>query len=66
MSDDNLTVQTRSQNGGLQNFTTIKEAMKHAWNNKDVWKISFAVGNECVRLTRNEDGYWMYDPIYLG
>lgn len=58
-------VQTREENGTLNYFDTIKNAMKFAKSNKFVWKISFnSEGQERVRLIR-ENGRFVYEPIEL-
>lgn len=58
-----MNVQTRSEENGLREFATIAEAMNHAKEDLSVWKVSFAVGDERVRLTRNAVGEWYYEPI---
>lgn len=65
MSND-LPVQTQSDDDVFLNFLTIKEAMDYVKENKDILNISFAVRDERVRLTRNENGNWICDPIYFG
>jgi len=70
---EEIEVQTRSEENGLKFFKTVKEAFEEANKDKTVWKISFSVGEERVRLVRymmeNPDGqkqisnYWNYEPI---
>ena len=55
-------VQTRSETNGLRDFDMIKEAIAHAEKDKTVWKISFAVAGERVRLVRYLD-VWTYEPV---
>jgi hypothetical protein len=47
-----MEVQTRSEENGLKFFKTIKEAVKEAEKDITVWKISFSIGKERVRLVR--------------
>ena len=47
--------QTRDESGGIQEFNTFAEAYEAAKNDPNIWKISFAVGNERIRLVRFND-----------
>ena len=50
-------VQTRAEDGGLEYFKTVAEALAHARSDEDVWKIGFEVpSGERVRLVRDLDG----------
>lgn len=62
--------QTRSETNGLAYFETMKEAVAHAVENPDVWKISFGVKgktgvSERIRLVRfpPDINTWTYAPI---
>jgi hypothetical protein len=56
-------VQTRSEDTGLEYFTTVKEAFDYAVRkNRSVWKISFDVHGERVRLVREGD-HWKYEDL---
>jgi len=57
-----LEVQTRDESGELKFFKTIKEAFAYATQNKEVWKISFSIGEERVRLVRTHVGF-VYEPL---
>lgn len=64
MSTPKLEVQTRNEEGALEFFSTLKEAVDHADQNPDVWKISFGLPTEeRVRLVRNEEGKFVYEDI---
>jgi hypothetical protein len=47
-------VQTRSEENGLNQFDTVQEALDYAKNDLTVWKISFKLGNERLRLVKHE------------
>jgi len=47
-----MEVQTRSEVNGLKFFKTVKEAVDEANKDPTVWKISFSIGKERVRLVR--------------
>jgi hypothetical protein len=60
--------QTRSEELGLSYHATLADALVFARLNKSVWKISFSIGNERVRLVRVmwEEGHrsmWLYEPV---
>lgn len=52
--------QTRQENGAICQWDTFAEALEFSRNHLDVWKISFAVGGESIRLvkTYRESGNW--------
>jgi hypothetical protein len=55
-------VQTRSEARGIEYFRTLSEAIIHAENHRDVWKISLDFRDERVRLVKcNEE--WVYAPL---
>lgn len=65
-------IQTRSEENGIRNFWTLSDALTHANNNLDVWKISFSTETgERIRLVRKDvpmgdmgtGALWMYEPI---
>jgi len=64
-----MEVQTRSEDGELRFFPTIRGAMDWANEHNDtVWKVSFSVNGERVRLVRyyaRSTGhcFWVYEPI---
>ena len=37
--------------------------MKAAAKDSTIWKISFTVGKESVRLVK-QDGQWIYEPLF--
>jgi hypothetical protein len=58
--------QTRTTAGGLMFYKTLAEAMTAAKKDLEVWKVSFGLPNgERVRLTRNANGLFEFDPIEL-
>jgi len=65
--------QTRSENSGIVQWETLKDAMKAAEKDDSIWKISFSVGKERVRLvrqtlytqTRLPVVWWVYESISL-
>jgi hypothetical protein len=45
--------QVRDEEGGLEYFDTLKEALEKAKKNRSIWKISFSLpSEERVRLVR--------------
>lgn len=44
--------QTRSEETGLRFFSSLKDAMEAAEKDSTIWKISFSVGEERVRLVK--------------
>ena len=59
--------QTRNVAGSLRFFETFKDAMIHAEIDESVWKVSFSIHGERIRLVRiMESGLsfcWRYEPI---
>lgn len=55
-------IQVRFASGATMEFSTLKEAFRISAE-KGGWKVSFNVGNERVRLIK-EDGQWVYEDIY--
>jgi hypothetical protein len=55
--------QTRSEETGSNYFDSLKDALEYAEKNESVWKISFSVGKERVRLERTTADEWIYSPI---
>ncbi len=45
-------VQTRSEEFGIRNFDTVQEALEAAKKDETIWKISFNVSEERIRLVR--------------
>lgn len=65
---DPVPVQVRHDSGELQYFTGVQKAVDFASeHNGEVWKVSFPVGDERVRLVRyyarNGRCFWVYQPI---
>lgn len=63
-----MIVQTRSEENGLVELTSLKDAFDEAKKDKTIWKISFSLDNgERVRLTRQEDSVigevWIYESL---
>jgi len=44
--------QARDEEGGLSYFDTFREAYDFAKKNPEVWKISFVIGPDRIRLVR--------------
>lgn len=65
--------QTRDLDGQVYFWDTLKEAMASAdADDSTVWKVSFSIGHERVRLVRDVDSLidgsrtsWVYEPITL-
>jgi hypothetical protein len=57
-----MEVQTRSEETGLGRHDTLGSAMEAARLDPTIWKISFDLGMERVRLVRDGNG-WVYEPI---
>lgn len=59
--------QTRSEESGIANFPSMKEAIEYAEEHPDVWKISFGIkqSQERIRLVRFPPDLhiWVYAPI---
>lgn len=63
-----MIVQTRSEENGLVELTSLKDAFAKAKKDKTIWKISFSLDNgERVRPTRQEDSVigevWIYESL---
>lgn len=60
-------IQTRSEETGLGQHKTLKEAFEAAKNDPTIWKISFCTETgERVRLVRIHEPnaiYWVYEYI---
>ena len=58
-----MEVQTRSNDGTLKFFETVKEAFEYAKENSDIWKVSFD-GNRFVRIETVDGKWaWAYRPL---
>ena len=58
--------QTRSEITGLMFFSTLREAFNEANRDRTIWKISFSVNGEPVRLKRqliDGQAYWIYSDV---
>jgi hypothetical protein len=55
--------QTRSEVNGMGYYDSLGAAMKAAAKDSTIWKISFTVGKESVRLVKR-DGQWIYEPLF--
>jgi hypothetical protein len=61
-------IQTRSEITGIAMHNTLADAYKHSQLDPTVWKISFQLGDERVRLVRTEDipgSSFYYEPMLL-
>lgn len=63
-----MIVQTRSEENGLAEFSTLKEAFVYASKDQSIWKISFTIDTgERVRLVSQENSrtekVWIYETI---
>ncbi len=65
-----MSYQTRSEEGELRYFDTLKEALDHGNRDLSIWKISFATWNgDRIRLIRRNtyDGSgkpeWILSPL---
>lgn len=65
-------IQTRSEENGINHHRTVKEAFAAAEKDLTIWKVSFDVGRERVRLVRSSTKFgigttdanaWIYEPI---
>jgi len=50
-----MSFQTRSEENGIAHYPTLKAAREIARIDQTIWKISFSVGEERVRLVRYGD-----------
>jgi hypothetical protein len=59
-------IQSRSEDGGLNFYPSIKMAMEAAETDLTIWKISWtdAITKERIRLVRQGDN-WIYEPIFF-
>jgi hypothetical protein len=48
--------QARSEENGIRSFSTLASAMEAAEKDPTIWKISFVVGKEIIRIIRNHSG----------
>jgi len=55
--------QTRSEVNGMGYFDSLGAAMKAAAKDSTIWKISFTVGKESIRLVKR-DSQWIYEPLF--
>ena len=65
-----MQVQTRSEDNGLRNFSSVKEAFDHANEDRTVWKVSFnAEDGTRVRFVKVGGNIrtcvWEFQPIEL-
>jgi hypothetical protein len=54
--------QTRSEFSGIKEFPSMREALAEANRDTSVWKISFPLSDERIRLVRKGTS-WVYQPI---
>lgn len=57
-------IQTRSDQSGMKEFNTLQDAFTEAERDKTIWKISFMLGSERIRLIRSGE-LWFYEPIQI-
>lgn len=58
--------QTRSNDGAITFYKTLGAAIKAASKDLEIWKVSFKLPTgEQVRLTKNTNGKFEYDPIII-
>lgn len=55
-------IQTRSEENGIRDFTSLAEAFSAAKKDPSIWKISFSMNTERIRLVKHKD-MWIYEPI---
>lgn len=58
-----MKIQTRNEAGKIDFWETLEYAFNQAAFDKSIWKISFPVGDEHVRLIRTDQG-WLYENVY--
>lgn len=58
-------IQTRSYTFGVQEWTSLQEALSAARKDASIWKISFVImdGGSRVRLVR-ENNQWVYEDVF--
>lgn len=54
--------QVRSESTGIRNYISLEAAFQEAKRDLTIWKISFFVGDERVRLIRAETA-WVYEDV---
>lgn len=62
-----MSFQVRSEETGCRDYASFGEALTAAKKDSSIWKISFAVGKERVRLVRQEiEGIpqWVYESLF--
>jgi len=58
--------QTRSEDGTLQNFKTLQDALEAGRNDLTIWRISFEIADGTrIRLLRTNEG-WTYENVMTG
>jgi hypothetical protein len=55
-------IQLRSEETGLHQVETLQEALSRAEKDKTIWKISFSLGEERVRLIKFQNE-WVLKPL---
>lgn len=60
-----MNFQVRHDNGAIEHYPSMRDAYRAALKDKTIWKISFTVGNERIRLLREGGADFSYDPISL-
>jgi hypothetical protein len=55
-------VQTRSEENGIEIYSSVEEAMNAAREDPSIWKISFPVGADRIRLIR-KNNEWVYESL---
>lgn len=58
-----MAIQTRSETNGLKFHISVHDAFDHALKDPTVWKISFYVGGERVRLVSDGSGSWVHSSV---
>lgn len=62
-----MEVQTRSEENGIRQFTSLSLAMLAAKRDPSIWKISYVSSDGSrVRLIKDESGEWIEEDIYHG
>lgn len=67
-----MTIQTRSEKTGLAYHNSMGEALEAAQRDKTIWKISFSVMGEQIRLVKRlkftddtiEQYNWVYEHVF--
>lgn len=66
MPNTQIEFQTRSEESGLQFFSSLKDALNEAEKDKSIWKISFSLPNgERVRLVSHtlQNSKWTLEQM---